>query len=75
MARGLSNLHIKTNPDQELSIMLVKSRYSRTPKQRACIKALGLSRIRQVVYRKATPEIMGLLNIVGYLLSVTEVSK
>lgn len=75
MAKGLLNIAIKVNPEQDLAIMLVKSRFSRTPKQRACVKALGLSRIRQVVYRKATPEIMGLINIVGYLLSVTEVSK
>ena len=75
MSKGLSNMMIQINPEQELAIMLVKSRFSRTPKQRACIKALGLSRIRQVVYRKATPEIMGLINVVGYLLNITEVSK
>lgn len=75
MSKGLDNLNIRVNPSQDLAITLMKSRFSRTPKQRACIKALGLSRIRQVVYRKATPEIMGLINVVGYLLNVTEVSK
>lgn len=58
-----------------LAITLVKSRFGRTPKQRACIKALGLSRIRQIVIRPASPEILGLIKVVGYLLDVKECSN
>ena len=58
--------------NKSVAITLVKSRFGRSPIQRECIKALGLSKIRQVVYRQATPEIMGLINKVGFLLHVEE---
>lgn len=58
---------------KDLMITLVKSRFGRTPRQRACIKALGLSRIGQQVIRPASPETLGLIRVVGFVLKVTEV--
>lgn len=57
-----------------LAITLMKSRFGRSPIQRECIKALGLSTIRQVVYRPARPEILGLVHKIGFLLHVEEVA-
>ena len=61
--------------NKTLAITLVKSRFGRTPVQRECIKALGLSKIRQVVHRQSGPEILGLINKVGFLLHVEEMSQ
>jgi large subunit ribosomal protein L30 len=66
---------IKPAADKMLAITLVKSRFGRSPVQRECIKALGLSKIRQVVKRHARPEIMGLIYKIGFLLHVEEIAQ
>lgn len=63
--------HLK--PAKQLKITLVRSRHGRSPKQRECIKALGLSKIRQTVIRENRSEIQGLLKVVGFLMKVEEV--
>lgn len=57
---------------KKLRIKLVKSPIARKPSHRECVKALGLSKINQVVERVDTPEIRGIINKVNYLLAVEE---
>jgi large subunit ribosomal protein L30 len=57
-----------------LELTLVKSPFGRTKGHAECIKGLGLRKIRNSVVRQATPENLGMINKVRYLLDVKEVS-
>lgn len=56
-----------------LKVTQTRSVYGRLPKHRACIKGLGLRRIRHTVELKDTPEVRGMINKVSYMLKVEEV--
>lgn len=56
-----------------IKVKLVKSTIGRLPAQRATIKALGLKKIRQVVEKKATPEVLGMVKSVSHLVEVEEI--
>jgi large subunit ribosomal protein L30 len=43
-----------------------------TDKQRASVRGLGLRRMHQVVERKDTPEIRGMVNAVPHLVTIVE---
>ncbi|HSW69530.1 MAG TPA: 50S ribosomal protein L30 [Gammaproteobacteria bacterium] len=58
---------------KELKITLVKSVISTQPRHKECVKGLGLRRINQSVVVQDDPCIRGMINKVGYLLSVEEV--
>jgi large subunit ribosomal protein L30 len=58
---------------KELKVTLVKSRFGRLKKHKACVAGLGLRKIRQTVTVLDTPENRGMINKVSYLLSVEEV--
>ena len=58
---------------KELKVTLVKSRFGRLKKHKACVAGLGLRKIRQTVTVLDTPENRGMMNKVSYLLSVEEV--
>jgi len=60
---------------KQLTITLKRGLSGRIQKHRATIKGLGLSRINQTVEREDTPCIRGMINQVGYLLSVEETSS
>ena len=60
------------NTAKKLQIQLVKSPIARLPSHRACVKALGLTKMNQIVEREDTPEIRGIINKVGYMLVVKE---
>ena len=58
----------------KLRIKLVKSRFGRIKKHAASLSGLGLRKINQEVVIDATPENMGMVNKVKYLLEVEDVS-
>ncbi len=55
-------------------ITLVKSMHGRLKSHQACVRGLGLRRMHHTVERVATPENMGMVNKVRYLLNVEDVS-
>jgi len=55
-----------------LHIKLIKSTVGHNPRNRATVTALGLRKIRQVVYHEDTPTIRGMIHHVKFLLDVTE---
>ena len=57
----------------KVRIKLVKSRFGRIKKHSASLAGLGLRKINQEVLIDATPENMGMVNQVRYLLEVEEV--
>ena len=57
----------------KLRIKLVKSRFGRIKKHAASLSGLGLRKIHQEVVIDATPENMGMVNQVKYLLEVEDV--
>jgi large subunit ribosomal protein L30 len=57
----------------KIRIKLVKSRFGRLKKHAASLSGLGLRKINQEVVIDATPQNMGMVNQVRYLLEVEEV--
>ena len=58
----------------KLRIKLVKSRFGRIKKHASSLSGLGLRKINQEVVIDATPENMGMVNQVKYLLEVEDVT-
>lgn len=58
---------------KQLKVTLVKSRFGRLPKHRACVRGLGLRRMNHSVTVLDTPENRGMINKVSHLLKVEEV--
>lgn len=56
-----------------LRIKLVKSNIGRIQKHRRTIEALGLKKIGQVVEKKDTPQIRGMINSVDFMVEVEEI--
>ena len=57
---------------KKLRIKLIKSRFGRINKHRACIAGIGLKKINQVVELDATPENLGMVNKIRFLVNVEE---
>lgn len=55
-------------------IVQVKSRIGRPDRQKRTLDALGLTRIGKAVVIAASPQVDGMLNKVGHLISVEEVN-
>lgn len=53
-----------------LKVTQIRSIYGRLPKHKACVRGLGLRRIRHTVELEDTPAIRGMINKVAYLLRV-----
>lgn len=53
-----------------VKVTLIKSTNSRLQSHRDCVKGLGLRRLHHTVEVQATPENMGMINKVSYLLRV-----
>ncbi len=51
---------------------MVKSKYGRLPKHRACLQGLGLRKINQTVELLNTPENRGMINKLSYMLKFEE---
>lgn len=58
---------------KELRVTLVKSKFGRLKSHRACIRGLGLRKIRHSVTVIDTPENRGMINRISYMVSVEEV--
>jgi large subunit ribosomal protein L30 len=58
---------------KKLKIKLVKSLIGRLPKHVKTVKALGLNKIDSTSEQNATPDILGKIKQVSYLLKVEEV--
>jgi len=57
---------------KKIRVKLVKSQFGRIKKHRACITGIGLHKINQVVELDATPENLGMVNKIRYLVNVEE---
>jgi len=57
---------------KNVKVTLIKSRFGRLKKHRACIRGLGLRRINHSVVVEDTPAIRGMINKISYLLRVEE---
>ena len=55
----------------KIRIKQVKSRINRPARQKKTLDALGLRKMNQVVEVEATPQILGMVNIVSHLVEVT----
>jgi large subunit ribosomal protein L30 len=53
-----------------LKVTQIRSIYGRLPKHKACVRGLGLRRIRHTVELEDTPAVRGMINKVAYLLRV-----
>ena len=55
-----------------VTVKLVKSPTGRIAKHQACVRGLGLRRMNHTVTVAATPDNLGMINRVSYMLSVEE---
>ena len=58
--------------DKQVKVTLVRSTIGRLKKHQACVRGLGLRRMHHTVVVDATPENMGMINKVSYMLKVEE---
>ena len=56
----------------KIKIKQVRSTINRSSRQKATIKALGFSKLNQVVEHEATPQILGMVKKVQHLIEVVE---
>ncbi len=59
--------------DKKLTVTMTKSKIGRLKSHQACLKGLGLRKIRQSVEVIDTPENRGMINKLAYMLKVEEV--
>jgi large subunit ribosomal protein L30 len=59
---------------KKIKVTLTKSTFGRLEKHKATIIGLGLGKISSTSTLVATPEVMGMVNKVAYMLKVEEVS-
>ena len=57
---------------KQIKVTLVRSLAKRLPNHQDCVRGLGLKRVYQTVTVTATPEVMGMVNKVGFMLKVEE---
>lgn len=62
-----------SNKTKQLKVTLKRSVAGRMARHQACVKGLGLRRMHHTVVVDATPENLGMINKVSYLLAVEEV--
>lgn len=59
----------------KIRIKLVKSPIGRQEKHKRTVRGLGLKKLNSSVIHEATPQIMGMVRKVDYLVNVEEVSE
>lgn len=57
---------------KQIKVTLVRSLAKRLPNHQDCVRGLGLKRVYQTVTVAATPEVMGMVQKVGFMLKVEE---
>ncbi|MFY7990655.1 MAG: 50S ribosomal protein L30 [Fluviicola sp.] len=55
-----------------IKIKQVRSTIKRPARQKATIKALGFTRLNQVIEKEATPQILGMIKKVEHLVEVVQ---
>ncbi len=58
---------------KQIKLTLIRSLAKRLPRHVQCVRGLGLTRMHQTVTVAATPEAMGMVNKVSYMLKIEEV--
>lgn len=58
---------------KQVKLTLIRSLAKRLPNHQACVRGLGLKRMHQTVTVAATPENMGMVNKVAFMLKIEEV--
>jgi len=58
--------------EKQLKVTLTRSVAGTLPKQRKTVKAIGLNRINSSVVINATPEMLGMVNVIAHLVEVEE---
>ncbi|MCK5055188.1 MAG: 50S ribosomal protein L30 [Candidatus Aminicenantes bacterium] len=66
---------VKKEKYPKIKIKLKKSIIGRTEKQRAIVRGLGLRKINSEVERESSPEILGMVKKIDFMLDVSEVGK
>lgn len=61
--------------EKMIKIKQIGSYIGRPRKQRAVLRGLGLGRMNEVVYRRDTPAIRGMVRKISHLVEVTEVGE
>lgn len=59
--------------DKKVKVTLLRSFHGRLRNHRACVRGLGLRRIRHSVLVADTPENRGMINKISYMVKVEEV--
>ncbi len=62
-----------TTATKQIKLTLMRSLAKRLPNHQHCVRGLGLKRRHQTVTVAATPENMGMVNKVAYMLKIEEV--
>lgn len=57
---------------KQIKVTLTSSVVGSLPKQRKTVKALGLGRISSSVVINATPDMLGMVNVISHLVKVEE---
>ena len=57
----------------KVRIKQIKSKIDRAKNQKRTLEALGLKKINQVVEHQATPQIMGMVNVVSHLVEFEKI--
>jgi large subunit ribosomal protein L30 len=57
---------------KQLKVTLIKSKFGRLPRHRACVTGLGLRRMHHSVLVDDTPENRGMVNRIAYMLRVEQ---
>lgn len=58
--------------EKKIIVTMVKSKIGRLKSHQACLKGLGLRKIRQTVEVIDTPENRGMVNKISYMLKIEE---
>lgn len=58
---------------KQIKVTLVRSLAKRLPNHQDCVHGLGLKRMHQTVTLSATPEVLGMIRKVDFMLKVEEV--
>lgn len=64
----------KKSKTKKLKITLVRSTIGEKPRTRATVRSLGLRRISQTTERPDTPSVRGMVDRVGHLVDVEEIT-
>jgi len=55
----------------KIQIKLVRSTIGRKPEQRATVRSLGLRKISSTVVHEASPQVLGMVDVVKHLVEVS----